>query len=103
MEVTWLGVLLLPIGALLLLFVPRSLYVITVFSIPFTATSLLNTASGVPVAPVHFFGLLFIVSQILAILRGGGLGYWLGWRQVLIFVVFILRGGYVIDDYAIDY
>src|SRR6267154_354981 len=66
MEITWLGFLLLPLGAIFFIVVPRWLYIITVFSIPFTATSLLNTQSGVPLSPLQFFGLLFIVRQLFS-------------------------------------
>jgi len=70
MEITWLGFLLLPLGAIFFMVAPRWLYIITVFSIPFTATSLLNTHSGVPLSPLQFFGLLFIVRQLLSTRTG---------------------------------
>jgi hypothetical protein len=63
MEITWLGVLLLPLGVMFFILAPKWLQVLTVFSIPFTATSLLNTHSGVPLSPFQFFGLLFIARQ----------------------------------------
>src|SRR5437667_5240781 len=66
MEITWLGVLLFPVGAICFLVAPKWLQVITVFSVPFTATSLLNTHSSVPVSPLLFFGSLFIARQLLS-------------------------------------
>ena len=78
MEVTWHGVLLFPLGLLLLVAAPRWLHAITIFSIPFTATSLLNTASGVPVTPVLYLGSLFIVSQILVRVAGRRIGKGMG-------------------------
>jgi hypothetical protein len=66
MEITWLGVLLLPLGAIFFIVAPKWLQVITVFSIPFTATSLLNSHSGVPLSPLLFFGSLFIARQLLS-------------------------------------
>lgn len=65
MEITWIGVLSLLIGAMLFAVAPKWLHTITVFAIPFTATSLLNTQSGVPLSPLQFFGALFIVRHML--------------------------------------
>jgi hypothetical protein len=70
MEITWLGVMLLPLGAILFTVAPKWLYVITVISIPFTATSLFNTASGAPWSPLQFFGLLLIARQALSLKVG---------------------------------
>ena len=78
MEVTWHGILLFPLGMLLLVAAPRWLHAITVFSIPFTTTSLLNTASGVPVTPVLYLGSLFIASQVIVRLAGRRIGMGMG-------------------------
>ena len=69
MEITWLGIILFPLGVLIALLFPKRLDAIAIFSIPFTATSLLNTASGVPITPIIFFGFLFIVSQSNEIIK----------------------------------
>jgi hypothetical protein len=66
MEITWLGVLLIPVGLILFLVAPKWLQTITIFSIPFTATSLLNFSSGVPLSPLQFFGALFIIRQLFS-------------------------------------
>jgi O-antigen ligase len=66
MEITWLGALLIPLGVLLLAVAPKWLQPITVFSIPFTATSLLNSSSGVPLSPLQFFGTLFVIRQLFS-------------------------------------
>jgi len=65
MEITWIGILSLLIGAMLFAVAPKWLHTITVFAIPFTATSLFNTQSGVPLSPLQFFGALFIVRHML--------------------------------------
>jgi hypothetical protein len=66
MEITWLGALLIPLGILLLAVAPKWLQPIAVFSIPFTATSLLNSSSGFPLSPFQFFGTLFIARQLFS-------------------------------------
>lgn len=66
MEITLLGVLLLPLGAISFMIAPKWLQLITIFSIPFTASSLLNSYSGVPLSPLLFFGSLFIARQLLS-------------------------------------
>ncbi len=66
MEITWLGALLIPLGVLLLAVAPKWLQAITVFSIPFSATSLLNSSSGFPLSPLQFFGTLFIARQLFS-------------------------------------
>ena len=71
MEITWLGVLLFPVGAICFLVAPKWLYGIAVFSIPFTATSLLNSSSGYPLSPLLFFGTLLMVRQLLSSRRAG--------------------------------
>ena len=72
MEITWQGFVLLPLGLLLFTGFPGGLYKLTIVSIPFTATSLLNTASGVPLSPLQYFGLLFVFRQALSFLVGCG-------------------------------
>ncbi len=66
MEITWVGALLIPLGVLLLVVAPKWLQPIAVFSIPFTATSLLNSSSGFPLSPLQFFGTLFIARQLFS-------------------------------------
>ncbi len=72
MEITWQGFVLLPLGLLLFAGFPGGLYRFTIVSIPFTATSLLNTASGVPLSPLQYFGLLFVSRQLLSFWVGCG-------------------------------
>src|SRR6266436_5485780 len=72
MEITWLGFVLLPLGVMAFVVAPKWLYGIAVFSIPFTATSLLNSSSGYPLSPLLFFGTLFMVRQLLSSRRAGG-------------------------------
>jgi len=66
MEITWLGVVFIPLGVIAFVVAPKSLYGIAVFSIPFTATSLLNSSSGYPLSPLLFFGTLFMARQLLS-------------------------------------
>src|SRR2546430_6036979 len=66
MEITWLGFVLIPLGVIAFVVAPKWLYGIAVFSIPFTATSLLNSSSGYPLSPLLFFGTLFMVRQLLS-------------------------------------
>ncbi|MDR3736250.1 MAG: O-antigen ligase family protein [Acidobacteriaceae bacterium] len=64
MEVTPIGWLLLVIGPLLMLFRPKWLYVVTIFSLPFTATDIVNVGNGDTYSGVQtpmFFGALLIL------------------------------------------
>src|SRR5450759_2435303 len=64
MEITLPGIILIPIGLFLLFVLPKYLYYFTIFFIPFSATSLLNSASGAPLIAVHYFGTLLIVKEL---------------------------------------
>lgn len=61
MELTWIGLMLMPLGVLFFFFRPDFLFYITIISVPFASTSLLNSASGSPLFSVQYFGALFIV------------------------------------------
>lgn len=90
MEITWLGVIFIPLGMLLFVVSPEWLYRIVVFSIPFTATSLLNTSSGVPLTPFLFFGFLFIASQVLTLIKTGHYSFmFYGDRSLLLLIIFM--------------
>ncbi len=90
MQITWLGILFIPLGVVFFAAAPKWLYSIVVFSIPFTATSLLNTASGVPLPPFLFFGLLFIANQVLKLIRNGSFSFLMyGDRSLLLLILFM--------------
>ena len=65
MEITLPGIVLIPIGLLLLFSSSKYLYYSTIFFIPFSATSLLNSASGAPLLAVQYFGSLLILKEFL--------------------------------------
>lgn len=69
MEITWLGAVLFPLGLATFLVAPQRLAYLAVFFIPFTASSTLNSASGVPLSPFQWFGALFIFYRFLCILN----------------------------------
>jgi len=74
MEITPIGYILIPLGLLLFLFYPRGLYVLTIFFIPFSATSVLNSGSGDAgsgIQPFLLFGFLLISRNCYAVLLGG--------------------------------
>lgn len=70
MEITWLGAVLFPIGLAVFFISPQRLVYLAVFFIPFTASSTLNSASGVPLSPFQWFGSLFIFYRFLCVLNG---------------------------------
>lgn len=90
MELTWLGVVLIPMGLLTAFVAPNRLKYLAVFFIPFTASSVLNSASGVPLSPFQLFGALFIFYRILAILnaRRGRLSLG-GDRSIALLLIFM--------------
>ena len=61
MELTWIGGLLIPLGAVFFVVAPNWLYYLMVISVPFAATSLLNSASGSPLFAIQFLGALWIL------------------------------------------
>jgi len=65
MEVTWLGYVLFPLSVIIFFVAPNKLQLFAVFFIPFTATSVLNSASGVPLSPFQLFGALFILHFLM--------------------------------------
>jgi len=89
MEITWLGALLIPAGIVLLLVAPKWLQTLTVFSIPFTATSLLDSSSGVPLSPLQFFGALFIIRQFVSPRAGRIFRFSRGDRSQWLMVLFM--------------
>lgn len=68
MQITFPGILLLPIGLLLFFMPTRYLYYSTVFFIPFSATSLINSQSGAPLMAAQYFGSLLIYRTLLEII-----------------------------------
>lgn len=71
MQITTIGYILLPLGLILSALYPRSIYILTIFFIPFTATSLLNSSSNVPLTPGQYFGGLFISLQLIFYITRG--------------------------------
>jgi hypothetical protein len=74
MSVPLLGIILLPLGILLLCLSPGRLPVITLFMVPFSASTVLvydgaTTPHWLPV--VNWFGILWLVSKIPAFMRDG--------------------------------
>lgn len=71
MEITPIGWLLIPLGVILFVVYPEGLYALTIFFVPFTATSILNSGSGDTgsgIQPFMFFGLLLLLQDLGAIL-----------------------------------
>lgn len=68
MQITFPGIFLIPLGLLFFLIGRRShLYFLTIFFIPFTATSLINSASGSPLVAAQYFGFLLIIKEFINI------------------------------------
>lgn len=70
MEITPIGWILIPVGILLSVFYPAGLYALTIFFVPFTATSILNSGSGDSgsgIQPYMFFGLMLLIREIVDI------------------------------------
>jgi len=90
MHITGLGVVLLPLGAMLFFFTPRIVYYASIFFVPFTATSLLNTSSGVPLSPGIYFGGLFILHEItIVILKMRMVSLWRMDKTVSLWLAFL--------------
>jgi O-antigen ligase len=73
MEVTPIGWILLFVGLLLAIFRPRWLYIVTIFSLPFTATDIINVGSGLNASGVQapmYLGSLLLIKHGLLALRG---------------------------------
>jgi len=91
MQITTLGVALIGLGVVLFFSYPRSIYVLSIFFIPFTASSLLNTSSGVPLTPGQYFGGLFIIQQILFLVaRHRNLVFYGNSNEIILFHVFLV-------------
>ncbi len=66
MEITPIGWILIPLGALLF-FCPRWLYILAVFFTPFTATAIVNRGSGESAAgiqPYIYFGAILLLHKV---------------------------------------
>ena len=71
MDITPIGWLLIPVGVLLFVFYPAGLYALTIFFVPFTATSILNSGSGETgsgIQPYMFFGLMLLIRDFVNII-----------------------------------
>jgi hypothetical protein len=71
MQVTFPGFFLLPLGFILFLASPRYLYYFTIFFIPFSATSVLNSESGAALLAAQYLGSLLILRKCLEIILAG--------------------------------
>jgi hypothetical protein len=68
MQVTPIGWILLIVGPLLAIFRPRWLYILTIFSLPFTATDIINVGSGLDISGVQapmYLGCLLLLRHCL--------------------------------------
>lgn len=80
MEITYLGVILMPLGFIWLGFSERWLYRSSVFFVPFTASALVNFPSGFWLSPVQFMGSMWFlrcVFKYLTLSCKMRLTYWL--------------------------
>jgi len=69
MHVTPIGLILILVGPLLMLFRPKWLYIATIFSLPFTATGVVNVGSGLDASAVQvpmFLGALLILRVLFS-------------------------------------
>jgi hypothetical protein len=66
MHITYPGLFLLPLGFLLLLAPVKYLYYITLFFIPFSATSVLNGKSGAALLAAQYLGSMLILRELCA-------------------------------------
>jgi hypothetical protein len=76
MHVTWMGWLLLALAPALVTLAPGTLYPLTVLLIPFSATAVANVDTpegGSGVQPYIFVGVLWALTEILAMLRRGSM------------------------------
>lgn len=65
MSITATGILLIFFSVIILIFRRKYLYDISIFSIPFSATAIINSNSGFWLTPFHYFGFLWIFSYML--------------------------------------
>jgi len=68
MQITFPGFILIPLGIILLITSRKYLYYFTVFFIPFTGTSLLNSSSGAALNVAHYLILLLFLSELKKII-----------------------------------
>jgi hypothetical protein len=64
MEITFPGFFLLPLGVILWIVSDKYLYYTTIFSIPFTATSLVNSEGGAAFVAANYFIILLIFAEL---------------------------------------
>lgn len=63
MEFTITGIILFLIGIFFWILIPKYLYHLTIFFIPFTATAIVNFHSGFWLTPFQLFGVLWLISK----------------------------------------
>jgi hypothetical protein len=68
MTLTFIGMFLIPLGGFLFLLGKNYLYYLSIFFIPFTATSLVNSASGSPLVAINYFIILLVIKELINIL-----------------------------------
>ena len=97
MEITPIGWLVIPLGILLFIGYPEGLYALTIFFIPFTATSILNSGSGetgAGIQPFMFFGLLLLFHDFGVALYQMKFRFPLPLRRaVLLYILFLFVCG----------
>ena len=71
MIITFPGMFLIPIGILFFILGKNYLYYLTIFFIPFTATSLVNSASGSPLVASNYFIILLTIKELFYVLKSG--------------------------------
>jgi hypothetical protein len=80
MEITYLGLTLIPLGFIWLVFSERWLFLSAIFFVPFTASALVNFPSGFWLSPVQFLGSLWLLRYIFIMLSFNikmSVTYWL--------------------------
>jgi len=88
--ITWIGVLLIPYALLISLFAPSKLKHAAVFFIPFTATSVFNMPSGVPITPFQMFGSFFIAISFINLIKNHNQAGVLNLRKPQLFLILFL-------------
>ncbi len=71
MQITFPGIFLIPLGLIFFFTGRRYLYYLTIFFIPFTATSLINSASGAALVAAQYFGILLTIKEFINIVLTG--------------------------------
>ncbi len=104
MELTWLGFVLIPLGLLTYLAFPNRLAHLAIFFIPFTASSVLNSSSDVPLSPFQLFGSMFILHRMLVTLWSGRLRISpKGDKSIILFLLFAgIAAASMVMPYIID-